>query len=73
MAEPQEEGADHHYVDGALYLCHEDDHYCPEGKAARRYADAVNAPLSEQAAAYIAERIRNGTAPRIKVRRKGRP
>lgn len=21
-----------HWVDDALYLCHQDDHYCPEGK-----------------------------------------
>ncbi|MFJ7782208.1 hypothetical protein ACIQY8_05770 [Streptomyces albidoflavus] len=26
--------AEHHFVDGAKYLCHSDDHYCPTGTAA---------------------------------------
>ncbi|MEU2313116.1 hypothetical protein [Streptomyces albidoflavus] len=29
-----EETAEHHFVDGAKYLCHSDDHYCPPGNAA---------------------------------------
>ncbi|PAX92151.1 hypothetical protein CLM85_14085 [Streptomyces albidoflavus] len=29
-----EETAEHHFVDGAKYLCHADDHYCPPGNAA---------------------------------------
>lgn len=73
MTGQTEPGAEHHTVDGVLYLCHEGDHYCTEAEGARRYRDAVNAPLTEQAADCIGEHIRNGTAPRRRIRRKESP
>jgi hypothetical protein len=41
-----------------------------EREAARRYHEAVTAPMSPEAAAYLRKRLEDGTAPRRKVFRK---
>lgn len=66
----QADTAEHHTVDGALYLCHTDDHYCPDAEraAADAYTAALNTPPSAEAAANMRARIESGTAPRRKIR-----